>query len=109
MGCELCGHVYAQRHRINPGYWGGTYADDNNLAPPGMTLPSGLASVPCTGCGATLLLSPSSQALVAAGRGRPACPACAAAETAGRMVLPVMTAEGRQELRAYERDDAARN
>jgi hypothetical protein len=27
--CELCGHVYAQRHRLKPGCWGGTYDPDN--------------------------------------------------------------------------------
>lgn len=27
--CELCGHVFAQKHRLYPGQWGGTYEADN--------------------------------------------------------------------------------
>lgn len=29
MKCELCGHVFAQKHRVVPGSWGGTYRDSN--------------------------------------------------------------------------------
>lgn len=29
--CEVCGHAFGQRHRINPGSWGGTY-DSGNVA-----------------------------------------------------------------------------
>lgn len=29
MGCELCGHPYTQKHRVNPGVWGGVYEPDN--------------------------------------------------------------------------------
>lgn len=28
-GCALCGHAYAQKHRIRPGCWGGNYDPDN--------------------------------------------------------------------------------
>ena len=27
--CELCGHVFGQRHRIKPGCWGGEYTPGN--------------------------------------------------------------------------------
>jgi hypothetical protein len=29
MPCSLCGHVFAQKHRILPGSWGGTYEPEN--------------------------------------------------------------------------------
>jgi hypothetical protein len=33
MGCEVCGHVFAESHRIKPGLWGGTYEDPGNVVP----------------------------------------------------------------------------
>lgn len=29
MRCELCGHVFGQKHRIHPGVWGGEYSEGN--------------------------------------------------------------------------------
>lgn len=27
--CQVCGHVFGEKHRLLPGAWGGTYEEDN--------------------------------------------------------------------------------
>ena len=77
--------------------------------PPGTTIPPEVQAVPCAGCGASLLLSPSSLALIASGQAQPACTDCAADLLRGQHVPATLTPGGAEELQRYQADDARRN
>jgi hypothetical protein len=77
---------------------------------PGVRVPGDAVFLPCAGCGTSLILAPSSAAIIGGGVAQPACPKCAIEHyrQLGQIPVAVMTADQAADLRRYETDHAKR-